>query len=295
MTPRQLTKSEMAAPGSPLWRRQITASKIPAILGLSPWQSPYALWHEMAGNITPDPLKGDHLDWGHDAEDALVNWWLRKHPGWQAGKDEIAYHDPALPFPNQVTLDRRARTGRRFHIIEAKTSRDLDTWGKPGEPDSVPAHYTAQVITQMGISGIHEADVVVLGFGTPEIHHIPWNPEMFAGLVDITTDWWDSLQTGNPPDLDDTVATYDTVRGLHQGIDEGSEIQVEEIEAFNYLDAIADEKAAKSRAQREKTLMLKHMGNHHKAMLGATKIADRRPNAHGGISLYANTKANLTA
>ena len=154
-------------PGTPEWRGMITASKVPTLLGLSPWSSPYALWHEMYAGLEPPAMEGDHLRWGHLAEQSLVDWWLDANPGWQAGAGEITYTSDALPFPNAVTLDRRARRGRRFHIIECKTTRDMDQWGRPGDPDSVPAHYLAQVIFQMGVSGIHEASVVVLGYGTP--------------------------------------------------------------------------------------------------------------------------------
>lgn len=290
---RQLAPSEMAPPGSPVWGQTITASKIPAMLGLSPWQSPYALWHEMAGYLDPEPLEGDHLDWGHDVEDSLVNWWRRKHPGWQTNAGEIAYTDDTLPFPNQVTLDRRARRGRRFHIIECKTAADIDTWGEPGDPDAVPAHYHAQVMFQMGISGIHHADVVVLGYRVPEIHHIEWNPDMHAGMVDFAADWWQSLQDGDPPPLDDTVATYDTVRGLHPDIEKGTEIQLDHDQATSLLAAIEAEKQAEADARLAKTQLLDHMGTAHKAMVGDIKIADRRKNSRGTISLYPNRKAEL--
>lgn len=285
----------MAAPGSDLWRGQITASKIPAMLGLSPWQSPYALWHEMAGLLNPAPLEGDHLDWGHDAEDALVNWWHRHNPGWQTGRGEVAYTDDDLPFPNQVTLDRRARRGRKFHIVECKTARDLDTWGKPGEPDSIPAYYHAQAIFQLGVSGIRQADIVVLGFGTPEIHPVEWNPEMFQGLVDFATDWWESLQTSEPPELDDSVATYEAVRGLHPDIEKGTEVQVDHDTALAYLGAVRAVDTADSALTLQKSRLAQLMGTAHKAMVGDTKIADRRARGTGTPYVQANKKADLAA
>lgn len=43
------------APGTPAWRRYLTASKISAVMRTSPWQTRFQLWHEMAGNIEPSP------------------------------------------------------------------------------------------------------------------------------------------------------------------------------------------------------------------------------------------------
>lgn len=290
---RVLKPDEMAAPGSETWRSTITASKIPAMLGLSPWQSPFSLWYEMAGTITPEPLEGEHLAWGHDVEESLVRWWLRHNPGWQTNAGEIAYTNPDLPFPNQVTLDRRARRGRRFHILECKTARDLDTWGKPGEPDSVPAHYTAQTVFQMGVTGIHHCDVIVLGYGTPEIHPIQWDPDLYAGIVTFAEDWWHSLQTGEPPALDDTVATYDTVRGLHPDIDKGTEIQIDHEHAERLIQQSQAAEQAEADLRAAKTHALHHMGTTHRLMHGDVKIADRRARGTGTPYLQINKKAEL--
>ena len=280
-------------PGSPEWRGMITASKVPVLLGLSPWSSPYALWHEMYAGLEPPALEGDHLRWGHIAEQSLVDWWLDANPGWQANSGEITYTDPGLPFPNAVTLDRRARRGRRFHIIECKTTRDMDQWGRPGDPDSVPAHYLAQVIFQMGVSGIHEASVVVLGFGAPEIHEVEWDEDVWASIVAACTRWHQTGVAGDPPPLDDRTATYDAVRGLHPDIDRDTDIQIDHDEAVALLDALEDEAAAKAAVVAAKTRLLDQMGTARRALVGDTTIATRTPGRGDSIPLRINRKANL--
>lgn len=281
-------------PGSEKWLRTLSASKVPTLLGLSPWSSPYALWHEMYAGLEPPALEGDHLRWGHLAEQSLVGWWLDANPGWQTNSGEITYTDPGLPFPNAVTLDRRARRGRRFHIIECKTTRDMDTWGKPGDPDSVPAHYLAQVIFQMGVSGIHEASVVVLGFGTPEIHDVQWDEDVWDSIVAACTRWHQTGIAGDPPPLDDRVATYDTVRGLHPDIDRDTDIQIDHGEAVALLDALEEEAAAKATVIAAKTRLLDQMGTARRALVGDTTIATRTPGRSDSITLRLNRKANLT-
>ena len=39
-------------PGSPDWQTRMTASKVAAVLGLSPWESRFSLWHRMSGLIS---------------------------------------------------------------------------------------------------------------------------------------------------------------------------------------------------------------------------------------------------
>ena len=281
-------------PGTPRWRRMITASKVPVLLGLSPWSSPYALWHQMYGGVEPPALEGDHLRWGNIAEQSLVDWWLDANPGWQTNAGEITYTDPALPFPNAVTLDRRARRGRRFHIIECKTTRDMDQWGKPGDPDSIPAHYLAQVIFQMGVSGIHEASVVVLGYGTPEIHEVQWDEDVCDSIVAACTRWQQTGIAGDPPPLDDRTATYDAVRGLHPDIDRDTDTKIDPGEAVALLVAIEEEAAAKATVVAAKTRLLDQMGTARRALVGDTTIATRTPGRGDSITLRINRKANLT-
>ncbi|PLV98775.1 hypothetical protein BRL53_09095 [Corynebacterium ulcerans] len=284
------------APGSPEWRRMITASKIPAILGISRYKSQFALWHEMAGTIEPTPMDPRRAAWGHAAELAIAQQWAVLNPGWRLnplrnGTHELAYRTDH-GFPSLATLDRRAYKGGAFHLIECKTARDLNDWGREGEKDAVPADYFAQVIWQMGQSGIHEATIGVLGYGSgPEFHEVEWNPEMYALLVDAAARWYQSLIDGVEPELDGTTATYEAIRGLHPDIEKGTEVEIPQDMATDYLAAVAAEREAKTELTLQKSRMLKLMGNSHKAMCEGQKIADRRPTARG-VAIYANAKAD---
>ena len=192
-------------PGTPEWQRMVTASKVPTILGLNnKWQTASELWMVMSGLEKPKQLEGDHLDWGHDAERALVLWWLRKHPGWAVHGKEIAYTDTSLPFENIATLDDRGfnRTvapGRqgRFHIIECKTSDSEKTWDSDAE---LPGHIYAQALAQQGISGIHQGSVVrQLHSTVPVIYDVTWDAELWTGIVDQVHAFTKTLGNAEPP------------------------------------------------------------------------------------------------
>lgn len=298
----QESTTQRLEPGSPEWVRTISASKVPAILGVSRFTSPYRVWHEMAGNIPPEDLDADRMAWGHIAEHSLAEWWKHHNPGWQLNVGgEITYTNPDLPFPNLATLDRRAMNRKvgqgkpgRFHIIECKTALALDDWGRPGEPDSIPADYFAQVMFQMGVSGITTASVVVLGpFSEPEIHNLEFDQSLFDAMVDRLADWWDTLQAGDPPALDDTVATYEAVRGLHPDIEKGAEAQVDEAEAHRILATAHALDAAEADMRATKTRIADLMGNAQYLRCGDVKIADRRARGQGTPYPQINKKAQL--
>ena len=80
------------APGGAGWLTTISSSKVPIILGLSPWSSPFALWHEMAGNVEKQEMDAGRAKVGHYAELMLVPYWLAENPGWVCERtSELSY------------------------------------------------------------------------------------------------------------------------------------------------------------------------------------------------------------
>lgn len=273
------------APGSPKWQRMVSASKVPAILGLSRYTSQYRCWHEMAGNLEPAGIDENVAAWGHIAESSIAAWWKRQNPGWQLnrpvrGRTELAYRDTALPFDHVATIDRRGYNrnrphGNRHHIVECKTARHLDDWGRPVDEDSVPADYYAQVQFQMGVSGIHTASVCVLAFGQPEIHTVEFSPTLFRGMVEKIENWCCTLEAGDAPDLDNSIATYEAIRGLHPDIEKGARVDISHEQAVELMYAVRSEKQAKSAARKAKITAADLMGNAQYLYTGETKIATR--------------------
>lgn len=203
---KQIDRKEMAPPGSPEWSRIVTASKVPVILGMVPqWETPHELWMVMSGLADHDQLDADHLAWGHVAENSLIDWWLHKNRGWkpsrkQRGSREVAYTNTDLPFENQATLDCVATRKEQQRVIECKTSDDWGTWDSTVE---LPGHIYAQVVAQMGISGIRQASVVgQRGSTVPIIYDVEFDPSLWEGIVDQVHAFVQSLGESEPPQPD---------------------------------------------------------------------------------------------
>jgi putative phage-type endonuclease len=257
-------------PGSAEHARLITPSKVAAILGVSRWESKYRLWHRMKSLVDPEPPR-DAFDIGHDMESYAAARWMRKNPGWRLSPGEVQFHVPAdhFPFPAAATVDRRASRGSWRKIVEVKIARnqtDLEAWGDDltGEcPEDYAAQVTAQMLfaaaAQPGMGWASNADLLAVGpYFNERIYPIEFDPSVASWIIDECADFYASLSADVPPELDDSVATYECLKAQHPDIAAGEFANIEPGLAVDYLEAKAAEKAAKAAAQ------------------GATKPASRR-------------------
>lgn len=275
-------------PGSEEWQGLITASKAPAILGLSNWKSPYATWLQMKGTVGDDTRNLDGKARGHYLENGIIDWWLDQHPGasgerqkwsplgdWAGANADLAGHDDG--------------EGRRF-VLEAKTDAgDLD-WA-----DGPPTPYLVQVLFQIWCA---DAEIGYIAALHPRLkfseHIVERDDTLIAGIIDRCREFYESLALDEPPvELDDTVATYEAVKRAHPGIDKGSEIQIPAGLAHSYVWATRQEDDALAAARLAKTRVLALMGDANYAVLNGQRIARRQAGPHGSVGLKrATTKIN---
>lgn len=100
--------------------------------------------------------------------------------------------------------------GNPIRVVEAKTTRDYK-W------DEVPLRYEAQVQWQMGIAGIHEADLTVLHRPDLQLktYRMAFNPAIYDALVDKAVQfWYDHIETGSPPPVDGNEATTEALKQI---------------------------------------------------------------------------------
>jgi putative phage-type endonuclease len=151
-------------PGSDEWRGLVTASKVGAILGLSPYASPYSTWRLMRGDVKPPEDSEEakkRKKRGHLLEDGILDWWQSEHPEYPGGTRQFAATRPEYPWalatPDMVAWHRTCTDPHcealgpectERVIVEAKTDAHMDDWGKPGT-DQVPASYLAQCYWQL--------------------------------------------------------------------------------------------------------------------------------------------------
>lgn len=208
------------APGTPEWCRMVTASKVGAIIGVSPWDSPLTMWLKMAGRIPWDE-ESEAMRRGNMLEDAVLDWWLKDHPEWvQRGRQE--WH--TLPDEDWcgATPDMTGFADEVPELVDAKTSSTDEHWGSPGDPDAVPPHYLASSMWQLAMAPWAERVHLAVLFGRPftmRSYTVERDDELCGLLIDRAREFYLSLSADEPPPLSGVVAEYDAIRKAHPEID----------------------------------------------------------------------------
>jgi predicted phage-related endonuclease len=267
-------------PGSPGWLRLMTASKVAAILGASTWDSPRSMWHKMRHELPDEPQTAVQSR-GHYLEPAVLAWWADEHGVDRTDPDQWRTQPLYLSGGwAAATPDAEALTNGALVLVEAKSARELEEWGVPGT-DEIPSHYLIQSYWQMHVSGIHVCYVPIIGtFLDFAEYVVTYDAAVGAELEQRCRAFMDSLRADRPPALDDTVATYDALRKLYRTIDD-STVEISRGTAVEYLDALADRKAAEARERAAKATVLDLMGAARFATTGGVKVARRQPNKTG--------------
>lgn len=288
------------APNSPEWhaarRDGIGASEIAAVVGLSPFESAFSLWHRKAGNLPgPDPAN-PLFYWGHALEPLVAARFAELHPEWphviQVGTYRHAERE--WQFAN---VDRELwplRMSDQRSLLEIKTTRYGDNWGPTGS-DEIPVHVRCQVMQQMDVFSAPYAWVAVLiGGNDYREYKIPFDETDAAALREAGAAFWASLQTDDEPPIDASFATYEAVRDLHPDID-GEDVEVNPALYGRYAATKADADSAADAHRQAKSELLAAIGTARRALVDGTPVLRRQPGRGGSVSLYPITQKETAA
>ncbi|MGW1246972.1 YqaJ viral recombinase family nuclease [Streptomyces sp. NPDC002535] len=208
-------------PGSPEWHAAratgIGGSEIAAVVGLSPHESRFSLWHRKQGLIGP-------------VEETEVMYWGKVHePGVAARFAELHPELLVAPSPTYAAAGRSwqiANPDRKLYgdgpveLLEIKTARDDEGWGEEGT-DQIPVYYRCQCLWYLDVLGAHRCHVAVLIAGSEYREYlVEYDADEAALLRDAGVRFMHDLEHGVRPDIDGHSATYQTVRSLPEGLDD---------------------------------------------------------------------------
>lgn len=273
-------------PGSPEWTREITASKVSAILGLSPWQSKFAIWHEMAGWLPPREESDTtaEMSRGHYLEPSIANWWADQYgailrPGgcWRSKQ-----YPWMVVSPDRLVMP-SARSRTPVSLLEVKSSGTMDGWGPDGS-DEIPAYYRVQVVLQLACLGLTVGHVAALlprlQFRAYTIH---FDADEFAWIREQVEEFKATLPGGaneRVPDIDGDDSTYATVRKLHPELD-GEDAEIDRELADRFLVAADGIKAMTSVWNQRRAEMGQAMGSASRAVHEGIVVATRQAKSGG--------------
>lgn len=282
--------------GSPEWheqrRHRIGGSEIAAVLGLSPWESPFSLWHRKAGNVPPPDLDGEPVvHWGHMLEPVVRDEWMVRHRGTHYVRPELGLtvaDGVAIASPDAVV----SRRGRGYsldrEVLEVKTSAYADKW-----IDGPPVHYLAQVQWYMGALALPRAHFAVLIGGSDfREYSVDFDPDDYAYMRTAATGFVESIAAGQAPPIDGAYVTYETVRALHSGIDRGESVEVPDDLADELLYAKAEKDVVDRNYRAASSRVLDLMGTaQHACRPDGSRVAYRMARGDSTPFLVADKAA----
>ncbi|MER6876538.1 lambda-exonuclease family protein, partial [Amycolatopsis sp. NPDC000673] len=237
-------------PGSSVWlAARVSAlggSEVAAVLGLSPWESRFSLWHRKKG-YAAQAEDTEVMRWGRWLEEPIARAFAELHPEYRVRRTGT-WASRARPW-QIATPDRLLSSLTERALLEVKTAHSADEWGEPGT-DEVPIYYRTQALWQLDTLRLSRAHIAVLISGADYREYaVDWNISEVSVLREAAREFLDTLERDQRPDIDEHTATYRTVRALHPLI-EDVEVEIAPTLAERYRAAVAEHKAAEDMKRR---------------------------------------------
>jgi putative phage-type endonuclease len=277
-------------PNTPEWdelrSHGIGGSEIAAVVGLSPWESRFSLWHRKRGSIGRKTINAG-MEWGTRLEPVVCEAFAETR--------DMLDIQPAGTYRHQerhwqiANPDRLLWDDEHGHvgILETKTAHQYDAheWGLG--PEDIPPYYRCQVLWYLDVLELPRAHLAVLIGGSDYREYvIPYAADEAAWLREQGEEFWQSVLNGPTPDLDGSGATYEAVRELHPDID-GQTVEIDAaLHAWFQESKRAAEQAATEHVAAKATL-LDAMGQAQYAEVNGERVYRRQKSGRGGVSLYS--------
>jgi putative phage-type endonuclease len=192
----------------------LTSTDVAALFGLSPYKTPFELWHEKKAAEIVRLQDNPRMAWGRRLESAVAHG-IAEDMGWSARpfKDymRIPEHRIGASFDFMVQ-DRAGVDDSAAAILEIKCVDFLafrDGWTIDEDFIEAPPHIELQVQHQMLVSGLSRAYIgVLVGGNRIEVIERQADPQVHAGILARAAQFWSDLKAGiaPPPVMPDDAA-----------------------------------------------------------------------------------------
>jgi len=195
-------------------KKGIGGSDVAAILGFSPYKSPYQLWLDKTGRSERSESQSESAHFGHLLEDLVAKEYSRRagvkvqrvtqqlslpdHP-WAIGNIDRAIINPEIAG-NVRFKDGKLTTDR---LLECKTASEYlaKLFGEEGS-DQVPDYYLTQCLWYLLLSGCEFIDLAVLIGGNKfRMYRIERDEDLIDSIFrQVKAFWFNHVVADVPPD-----------------------------------------------------------------------------------------------
>jgi putative phage-type endonuclease len=277
-------------------RQGVTASEIAALLGISPFQSPFNLYWVKTGQI-PEDFDNERLSLGRHMEPWIAERFAKAHPKIDLARGGLfqSVDRPWQMATPDYLLDMPDEDGKYVDsVLEVKTSGTYEGWGDDGT-DEIPAYIAAQVQWQMDVIGCQTGYVSCFFLATQQIrtYRLAYDTADVELMRTRALEFWGRIQDGNPPDIDGHTATTLALKRLYPDVDDAEEAQVPADLATRYRTACDAVKRADERKTGVENEIRAAMGNAKRAVtqdgqkVATRSVYDRKPYSVGPARIDA--------
>jgi putative phage-type endonuclease len=203
-------------PSSPEWheaRRGIGGSDIGAVMNKNPWKSAYTLWAEKTGQIDDKIEPSMPMKLGTAFEPAIRGLFQAENKDWltvhETGTWQSKENSLLKANPDGIIEWKDGKLG----VLEIKFTRQY--W------DELPEHYNLQVQHYLQVLGLDRGIVVAVAGGDYKEFEVAKDESLVKDMKEAVRAFCGFLDTITPPDYDGSDSTYETVRELSPGLEEG--------------------------------------------------------------------------
>jgi putative phage-type endonuclease len=192
-----------------------------AILGLSPWATPYEIWLEKIGEAKAVDAKKERFFARRKRQEPVVLEMLADEKGIHARSVNTRAFHPAHGFLS-CEIDAIAEDGIE---IEIKTVHPFQAkeWGTE-DTDEIPPHYTAQALHGLMVTGQQRRLVAALiGVDDLRIYMVERDDETLARMLEHEIAFWKMVCDRTPPPavkLSDVEKIFGVDKGQVLAIDD---------------------------------------------------------------------------
>jgi putative phage-type endonuclease len=203
-------------PNSPEWheaRKGIGGSDIGAVMDKSPWKSAFQLWAEKTGQISDDIEPSMPMKLGTAFEPAIRDLFAKENEAWLTVHETGTWQSVANPTlkanPDGIIEWKDGELG----ILEIKFTRQY--W------DELPEQYILQVQHYLQVLGLKRGLVIAVAGGDWREFEVVWDESLAEDMKRRVRAFCDLVDAKTAPDYDGSDSTYETVRELSDGLEDG--------------------------------------------------------------------------
>ena len=270
-------------PGSPEWHAAraegIGGSEIAAVLGISPWESAFSLWHRKRG-IVPPRTATTEMDAGRRLEPVICDVFEERHPELRLQRAPGTFRNRErrwqIANPDGLLFDLTAADeAAPCAILEAKFALSADKWG-PEFTSAVPEYYLAQADHYGDTLGVRKVYTMVFIGSTGEFreYEIQVDPDDVQTLRAAGTEFMRQVRENVRPKIDGHEQTLRVVKDLPEGMVD-LDVEIWPVLRDQYFDALDVFAAAESEKRRAQSLVLDQIGDGRRAVCRGARVATR--------------------